>query len=282
MKKILALTLALILCFGLVACGGVGTPDTVSAESLYEDPSNLAKCKMNVGKQVTIFGQISKIDSKYCDVNLSDQRGYQVAVYMSTETLAEFSVDQFIAVTGIIMAVYDEYNSYTILTGKTLRYEIRATKIEDSEKMDSIFGEFVSNKIEDPPLDTVYSLKNHIYTIYDYISTNCTDDNLLRDNTALSQYLCGNWICGHYNYYSPYDTTESDFELVDINFYDTGKLSAVIMNHNGDLTGEEKSWLKSWSVNNGMLDSFIYNSPFVYILTEDLFICQNYIFVRQK
>ena len=118
----------------------------------------------------------------------------------------------------------------------------------------------------------------------DYLSGLHTDGYILKDSTELSEYLCDNWICGHYLRYSPNNMDESRFELVDVRFYDTGKLSAVVMYNNGNLSEEEKSWVNNWSVDQyGSIDSFMSPfSTFVYVLTEDVFICKNFIFVRQK
>ena len=150
--------------------------------------------------------------------------------------------------------------------------------------MDSLFREFVSSKIEASPLDTVYSLDDHIYMMRDYLSGHYTDGYILKDSTELSEYLCDNWICGHYLRYSPHNMDESRFELVNVRFYDTGRLSAVIMHSNGNLSEEEKSWVKSWSVDqDGRIDCFIgLSSTYVYVLTEDVFICEGFLFVRQK
>lgn len=252
---------------GDAAGGGQQNVETVSVEALYADTENGAKCQLNVGKQVTVIGQISKIYSRYYELDLLNPVGYQVNVYLPTEILAELSKDEFIAVTG---SVTDTRNS-----GKYLKYDIKATKTESTEKMNSLFREFVAEKMDGGKITSAYSLRKYGHMIENYLSyitNNFSKEYIVLNDAELTEYLCGSWECGYFRAYYYDSIDRSEFEVVNIEIYDDGTLFP-----------EGKSWIKRWSVSKGRLDSFMGTYPqYVYVLTDDIFLCDYHFFVRQK
>ena len=255
MKKALSLILALVLCLPLCACSEKENEkeptETISMEELLGDMENEAKAQLNVGKGVSIYGQIRKVYSDYCVVELIvPNDGYTATfdVAMKTEQLAELDSKQFIAVQGVVSESHP--SSYTIT----------ATKMLDWELMDSyIIEKAKSNAFS---IDKVYDAL-HISLVFDYIQTR-GDIFMLKDDEALKEYLIGSWVVSGY-----YETCE---------FREDGKYVWNFISS----SGRWKEQISTWSVNNGDMSAFrSLGNTNVYILCDDVFIQMGSVNVRK-
>lgn len=266
MKKALSLILALVLCLSLCACGE-GTqpsappptppPEIISVDTLFVDVTNGAKCTLNIGKQVTVLGQIHDISADSCRIQLVSHPDKNVHIRLPIEMLAELSIDSFIAVTGIVEAYKEHDWSW---------YTISATEPLDENETDAIFREIVRDKYSYSKCYSSYHFKNAIYILCDYM-TQRSSLYTTANSEELQEYLCGTWDCGYYKN----SLQESSFTWLDITYNEDGSVKY----------STENSWSDDWSVGDyGSLQSF-FGKKAVYVLSDDVFICDGYVFVRQ-
>lgn len=268
MKKALSLLLALVLCLSLCACGegtqsGEKTESTtpsaesISVATLFEDVTNEAKCTLNIGKQVTVLGQIQEISANYCKIKLVSHPDKSVHIRLPIERLAELSVGNFIAVTGIVEAY--NWSAYTISATETL----------DENAMDDIFQRIVAINFTYDLCNKAYFFKGSLNILCDYISQR-SDRYTMANSEDLKEYLCGTWDCGSYQN----SLQESSFTSFNITYNEDGSAKYSI----------QKSWRHDWEVDDqGRLHSF-FGEKRVYILSDNVFFCDGalpYVFVRQ-
>ena len=270
MKKALSLLLALVLCLSLCACGD-GTqpsapsspppPETISVDMLFEDVTNGAKCTLNIGKQVTVLGQIDDISADSCRIQLVSHPEKKVLIRMPIERLAELSIDSFIAVTGIVEAYKEHAWSW---------YTISTTEPLDENETDAIFREIVRDNYSYSKYYSSYRFKNAINILCDYM-TQRSSRYTIANRGELQEYLCGTWDCGYYKN----SLQESSFTSFDITYNEDCSAKYSIQN----------SWRHDWQVDDyGYLHSF-FGEKCVYILSDDVFFCDGslpYVFVRKK
>ena len=148
MRKTLSLVLVVILCFLLCACGDKTQIDNtitevplevISEDTLFLNITNGAKCQLNVGKQVTVLGQITNISSENCRIKLISYPKQSVLIRMPLEKLAELYVGQFIAAVSIVESYSDS---------GVVGYTLSATETMDIESMDAVFRENVAFKYD--------------------------------------------------------------------------------------------------------------------------------------
>lgn len=259
MKKYVAFILALVLCLPLCACAAVEDnepTETISMEELLSDMKNEAKAQLDVGKSVAIYGQIRKVYSDYCVVELIvPNDGYTATfnVAMELELLAKLESQQFIAVQGIV----SESNS----SG----YTITATKMLDWESMDSYIKEKANSNAYS--IDKVYDSLN-ISLVYNYIQTR-GDIFMLKDDATLKEYLIGTWVVSGYG-----ETCE---------FREDGKYLWKYIGTTSSGKQVDKEQESSWSVKDGDLQAFrAYGNTNVYILCDDVFIQMGTVNVRKN
>lgn len=197
MKKALSMLLMLALCLSLCACDNTivstdNPSETISVYELFEDMSNGAKCELNIGKQVTVLGQIEYITSDSCRIQLISHPETYVIISMSTEKLAELSVDQFIAVSGKV----ESFNSMWAIG----TYTISAKETLDNETMNTVFDEIITRKFNYGELNSAYAFKESLHILYEYMSD--VGSFTMQNKEELMQYLCGNWECGRFELYS--------------------------------------------------------------------------------
>ena len=270
MKKTLSLILALVLCLSLCACGKgtqssapspAPSPEIISVDTLFEDVTNGAKCALNIGKQVTVLGQIHDISPDSCRIQLVSHPDKSVHIRLPIEMLAELSIDNFIAVTGIVEG-YKEYDWSW--------YTISATEYLDENETDAIFREIVRDNYSYSKYYSSYRFKNAINILCDYM-TQRSILYTMANRGELQAYLCGTWDCGSYEN----SLQESSFRSFDITYNEDGSAEYSI----------QKSWRDDWEVDDyGYLHSF-FGEKCVYILSDDVFICDGslpYVFVRTK
>ena len=259
MKRVLSLILLLALCLGLCACSSKAQAEVISVDDLYADLTNAAKCTLNVGKQVTLLGQIQTIGTDHCSIVLISRPNTTVSVAMPVEILAELNVDQFIAVTGIV----ESYNG-------GVGYTVSSTQTLDANAMDTIFREIIANKFDNGAMKRSNDFKSHLHILYDYVSSR-GDVYKMQDTKALKDYLCRTWDCGRFTYYNPNDMSSSIFEAFDITYNADGSVDYSIYN----------TWRDDWELNeDGDLQSF-FSSKTVYVLSDYAFVCDEYIFVQK-
>jgi hypothetical protein len=255
MKKALSLILALVLCLSLCACGEKENEkeptETISMEELLSDMENEAKAQLNIGKGVAIYGQIRKVYSDYCVVELIvPNDGYTATfnVAMKTEQLAELDSKQFIAVQGVVSESHPS------------GYTITATKMLDWELMDSYIIEKAKSNAYS--IDKVYDAL-HISLVFDYIQTR-SDVFMMKDDDALKEYLIGKWVVSGY-----YETCE---------FREDGKYLWHFISSSGNWRDQESTW----SVSNGDLQAFrSLGNTNVYVLCDNVFIQMGSVNVRE-
>lgn len=111
MKKLLALLLAIVLCFSLVACGGEKTATKEEmlavAESFSstdienESNGNIVSAKAKFcNKTLLLTGYVREIKEDHIELSSDYGDSYMVDVYLSTEELATLKSDQLITVVG--------------------------------------------------------------------------------------------------------------------------------------------------------------------------------------
>ena len=279
MKKAISLILALVMCLGLFACGDNQTnntaptteapPEAIEIDQLYEDLSNGAKCQLNVGKQVTVFGTIYEINANNCYIEPIEYPNESISMVMTTEELAKLSTNQFIAVTGIVESYKGDHYAHR---GHKVRYDVSATAILDDKEMDAIFSEMIKNNFENGKYEDAWSFRESLYILYDYMASR-GDSYTPLNNGDLKNYLYGTWECGYYKYLYPTHMEESIF-------------LTFLVTYNEDGSAEyspQTSYPDDWSVDEEGLDTFVYNAnKNVYVLSDDVFIYSQYVFVRQK
>jgi hypothetical protein len=274
MKKAFSLLLALVMCLSLCACGGeketVKTtvpPESIFVSNLFEDIDNGAKCKLNVGKQVTILGQIEGITADFCIIHPVSQPDKDIAILMPTERLAELSVGHFIAVTGIVKSYNGKYN----LKYYSSWYTISATELLDENVMDDIFRRIVAIDFTYDLCNKAYFFRDSLHILYDYMSQR-SSVYTMESNEELREYLCGKWDCGYFVLYFPDNLSRSKFESFEITFNKDGSAKYA----------KQNSWRHDWEVgDDGRLASF-FGKKCVFILSKNVFICDGYVFVRQE
>lgn len=265
MKRALSLLLALVLCLSLCACGGKNQQnepvETISIDSLLSDMDNGAKAQLNVGKATTIYGQISSVGSSSCTVQLIKPKGSSVFVEMPIEQLAELNKDQFIAVNGII-------------TSCAIKYTITATETLDLELMDSYIREEITKTSAMRSLiefsgDTNAGMFHSMF--HDYYNVSILEDYvysrgkefLITDDTALKEYLIGNWV--YYQNFGGLDTLTLE--------YKNDGTSVWYYKNNFDSKVDQ---CDDWSVSNGVIDSIWQYPEKVYVLNDDVFLIRDY------
>lgn len=111
MKKFLALLLAVVLCFSLVACGGGKTPtkeellataETVSSADIKNDSNqNIVMAKEKYcNKTLLLSGCVRNIKEDHIELSDSYGSNYIIDVYLSTEEIATLKSNQAITVVG--------------------------------------------------------------------------------------------------------------------------------------------------------------------------------------
>lgn len=271
MKKAISLILALVMCFSLCACNG-GTQsgrktestttllESISVYELFDDVTNGAKCTLNIGKQVTVLGQIQGILADYCIIKLVSHSDKSVNIRLPIEILAEHSRGDFIAVTGIVES-YKEDGSW---------YTISATEPLDESKMDAIFRAIVEERYNYSECNSSWHFKSDINILKDYMAQR-SSYYTMTNSEELKEYLCGTWDCGRYKN----SFQESSFESFNITYNKDGSVEY----------SKQNSWRYDWEVDDsGKLYSF-FGEKRIYILSDDVFMCGGelpYVFVRQK
>ena len=265
MKRLLAVILSQLLVLSLCACSKETqteqAPTIISVDTLFSDLTNGAKCALNVGKQVTVLGQIETISTDSCQIQLVSHPGQSVLILMPTAILAQLSVERFIAVTGIV----ESYRG-----GFTTKYTLRAQQPLDSAAADDVFLEIVAEKFAKGKWENVYDFEEYLYPLYNYMSSN-SGRYTISVAEDLRDYLCGTWDCGSFQIYNPNSMSASIFDAFTVTYNSDG--SAEYSKHN--------SWRDDWEVSKyGSLQSF-FGDRTVFVLSENVFICRNYVFVRQ-
>lgn len=270
MKKALSLSLAFILCLSLCACLGEtqagesteALPEIISVDTLFEDVTNGAKCTLNVGKQVTVLGQIESISAQSCTIQLISHPGKKVSIRMPIEKLAALSVDHFVAAIGIVDSYDGNYFSSW--------YTISATEPLDKNETDAVFREIVAGKYNYNQCYSSYRFKNAINILCEYMVQRGSLYTM-ESSEELQVYLQGTWDCGCYEN----SLQESSFRSIDITYNADGSTEYSIYN----------TWRDDWEVDDGGFLHSFFGEKRVYILSDDVFFCAGalpYVFVRQK
>lgn len=262
MKKALPVIIAavaviavIVLCIVLFAGGEKENEkvptETTSMEALLSDMENEAKAQLNVGKGVAIYGQIRKVYSNYCVVELivpNDGYTETFNIAMETEQLAKLNSKQFIAVQGVVSR--SDSSGYTITATKMLDLELMDSYIKEKTKKYSFSRAQIYKKL-------------HISLIAEYLSSR-GDIFMLRDNDALTEYLIGTWTVSNYG-----ETCE---------FRADGKYVWNFISS----SGRWKEQISTWSVNNGDMSAFrAHGNTNVYILCDNVFIQMGDVNIRK-
>lgn len=266
MRKALSLVLAFLLSVLMCACEEKtetdNTPtdaliETISEDALFLDTTNGAKCSLNVGKQVTVLGQVTTITSETCRIRLVCYPTHSVLIQMPVEKLAELYTGQFIAVVGVV----ESYSESGILG-----YTLSAKETMDTASMDAVFRERTSFKYDNERHTWAGAFEQSIEILSEYMNAH-TDLYVMDNNEELKEYLCGVWECGYYK----------------IKGRDSFTWFTITYNKDGSAEySKQNSYRGDWEVSDdGMLQSF-FGSKTVCVLFDDVFICDDYIFVRQN
>lgn len=266
MKKALSLVLVFILSVLLCACGDKtrtdNTPtdaplETISEDTLFLDVTNGAKCSLNVGKQVTVLGQVTTITSEACRIRLVCYPTQSVLIQMPVEKLAALYTGQFIAVVGIV----ESYSGSGILG-----YTLSAKETMDTASMDAVFRERTSFKYDNERHTRAGHFEDSIEILSEYMNAHI-GLYVMDNNEELKEYLCGVWDCGYYKIEG-----RNSFTSFTITYNEDGSAEY----------SRQNSYRDDWEVSaDGMLQSF-FGSKTVCALSDNVFICDDYIFVRQN
>lgn len=266
MKKALSLILVLTLSLLLCACGDKtqisnttteDPPEIISEDTLFLNISNGAKCQLNVGKQVTVLGQITTISSENCRIKLISYPNQSVLIRMPLEKLAELYVGQFIAAVSIVESYSDS---------GVLGYTLSAMETMNTESMDAVFRETVAFKYDNGRHTRAGHFEDSLEILSEYMKAHI-GLYVMDNNEELKEYLCGEWNCGYYEIKG-----RDSFTSFTITYDEDGSAKY----------SKQNSYRDDWVVGpDGMLQSF-FGSKAVCVLSDNVFICDDYIFVRQN